>query len=189
METILITLLVLAVILAIPLLTALFIPKDYKIVREVVIKKSRGQIFDYIRFLKNQDFYNKWVMVDPDMEKSFRGEDGKVGFIYAWDSTNKNAGKGEQEIVKIEQNERMDIEIRFVKPFRNTGDTFMVLESLSDHQTKLKWGMKGRNRFPYNLMNLMIDKLLGKDLETSLTNLKKILERESKDLQLLEDKI
>lgn len=182
MEIIVITLIVLAIIIAIPIITALFVPNDYEVVREVVIKKSRGQIFDYIRFLKNQDFYNKWIMVDPEMEKSFIGEDGNEGFIYAWDSTNKNAGKGEQEIVKIKPNERIDIEIRFVKPFRNTGETFMTLESLSDHQTKLRWGMKGRNRFPFNLMNLMIDNLLGKDLEISLANLKMILERESKDV-------
>jgi hypothetical protein len=34
-------------------------------------------------------------------EKGIRGTDGTVGFVYGWDSKNKNAGKGEQEIMNI----------------------------------------------------------------------------------------
>ncbi len=36
--------------------------------------------------------------------------------------------------------------------------------------------MKGKSKYPMNLMNLFIDKMLGKDLTTSLSNLKNILE-------------
>ena len=47
-------LIVLAVIVAIPFIMALFIKKEYHVVREITINKDRQTVFDYIRFLKNQ---------------------------------------------------------------------------------------------------------------------------------------
>ncbi len=40
-------------------------------------------------------------MTDPLMKKQFKGTDGTVGFLYAWDSQNNEVGKGEQEIERI----------------------------------------------------------------------------------------
>ena len=37
--------------------------------------------------------------------------------------------------------------------------------------------MVGKNPYPMNFMNLFLDKLLGKDIETSLLTLKTILEK------------
>jgi hypothetical protein len=51
------------------------------------------------------------------MKKEFRGTDGTDGFVYAWDG-NKNAGSGEQEIKRITDGDRIDLEIRFARPFR-----------------------------------------------------------------------
>ena len=115
-------------------------------------------------------------MTDPGMKKDFRGTDGTEGFVYAWDSKSKNAGKGEQEITKITEGERVDIEVRFEKPFEGIATTPIVTEALSENQTKVKWGMKGKSNYPMNFMNLFMDNMLGKDIETSLTNLKRILE-------------
>ncbi len=60
------------------------------------------------------------------------------------------------------------MKVRFKKPFENTADIYMNAENVTDNQTKLKWGMKGRNPYPMNFMNLYIDNMLGQDLQTSL---------------------
>ena len=117
-------------------------------------------------------------MTDPNMKKELKGTDGTVGFIYAWDSENKQAGKGEQEIVKIIDGELLDVEVRFERPFKSTAKTSFKTVSVSENQTKVIWGMDGNNKYPMNLMNPIIDKLLGKDLEISLVTLKNILEKE-----------
>ena len=85
-------LIVVVIIIAIPLIIALFIKKEYSIQREITINKPQQEVFNYVKYLKNQDNYSKWVMTDPAMKKDFRGTDGTVGFVYAWDSKNKNAG-------------------------------------------------------------------------------------------------
>ena len=172
-----IIILIIAAIIAIPFILALFTKKNYSIERNIVINRPKHIVFDYIKYLKNQDHYSKWVMIDPTKKKSFRGTDGTVGFVYAWDG-NKQAGKGEQEIIKINEGERMDVEIRFERPFAAIAQAPFIVEELSDNETRLKWGMSSTMNYPMNIILLFMDadKLLGKDLQTSLTTLKGILE-------------
>lgn len=168
-------LIVVVVIIAIPLIMALFIKNEYSVEREATINKPKQEVFSYVKHLKNQDGYNKWIMMDPGMERNFRGTDGTIGFIYAWDS--EKAGKGEQEIKTIEEGERLELELRFIKPFESIANTQFTTESVAENQTKVSWKMEGQNPYPFNFMNLFMDNMLGKDLETSLAGLKSILEK------------
>jgi predicted small secreted protein len=165
-----------AIVIAIPLIVALFVKKEYTIEREITINKPKAEVFNYVKFLKNQDHYSKWVQTDPNMKKEFKGTDGTVGFIYAWDG-NKEAGKGEQEIKSIKDGELVDIEVRFERPMEGTAYTPIVTEAVNENTTKVKWGMKGRSEYPFNFMNLFMGGMLGKDLEKSLQTLKSNLEK------------
>lgn len=178
MNTLLIILLVIIGLVVLILVIALFTKKDYNISRDIIINKPREQVFNYIKFLKNQDHFNKWVMTDPNKKTKFTGTDGQVGFIYAWDG-NKQAGEGEQEIKSIREEERIDMEIRFVRPFAGISDSAMTTTTVSGNQTNLKWSFASTMKYPMNIMLLFmnIDTLLGKDLEISLANLKGILEK------------
>ena len=166
-------------IVALVLIVAAFVKKDYAVVREVTINKPKQEVFDYIKFLKNQDNFSKWAMMDPNMKKEYKGTDGTVGFTSAWDSQEKNVGAGEQEIKKITEGERVDFELRFKRPFEATDYAFMSTEP-EGSQTKVKWGFNGTMKYPMNIMLLCMDmdKMLGKDLDTGLTNLKTVLEKQ-----------
>ncbi len=176
MSVVLTIVIALVSLVALLFIAALFIRKDYTIRRQITINKPKADVFNYIRFLKNQDHYSHWVMMDPAMKKTYSGIDGTVGFIYAWDSTNKNAGKGEQEIKQITEGEKLDIEVRFEKPFAGVAHTPMITEAVSNDATKLTWGMNGSSKYPLNIMNLFMEKMLGNPLEKSLVSLKTILE-------------
>lgn len=157
------------------LVVALFIKKEYRVEREVIVNKSNNDAFSYIKYAKNQDNYNKWVQADPNAKKEFRGTDGTVGFVYAWDGNN-DIGKGEQKIENIEEGKRIDFSLHFVKPMESKADSWIVTEAISDQETKIKWGMHGRSPYPLNLVNIFVPSILGKDLDASLSNLKSILE-------------
>jgi hypothetical protein len=174
-----IILIAIGVIIAIPLITAIFVKKEYAVEREVAINKSKTEVFDYIKVLKNQDNFSVWAQRDPKMKKEYRGTDATVGFVSAWDSDSAHVGKGEQEIKKIAEGERIDYELRFMKPFEATDNAYLSTEAASDSLTKVKWGFNGKMPYPMNLMLLCMDmdKMLGKDLETGLNNLKGILEK------------
>src|SRR5690606_41715688 len=113
-------LVVFAVLIAIPLIIALCLKKDYAVEREIAINRPKQEVFDYVKHHKNQDNYSRWAMMDPDMKTTYRGTDATAGFVSAWDSEDKNVGAGEQEIKKITEGERIDFELRFIRPIEST---------------------------------------------------------------------
>ncbi len=174
---ILITILyILAGIIVLLLIIALLMKKGYNTHSEITILASRQKVFDYIQQIKNQDTFNKWLMLDPGMKKEFRGTDGTVGFIYAWNG-NKEGGEGEQEIKSITEGKNIEMEIRFVRPFAGIANAKMTTESLSGNQTKVIWSTASKIKYPLNIMLPIIVKMLEKDMGTSLTTLKNILEK------------
>ena len=175
MNIILTILLVLAGIIALLLIIALFTKKEHYVKREIIINAPRQKVFDYLKLLKNQDQFNKHAMASPDRKREYKGTDGTVGFIYAW-SGNKKAGEGEKEIKSIIEGKRIETEIRFVKPMAATAYIVMETESLSDDQTKVSWSNAGILKYPMNIFVPMMEKMLPKEMDSSLSTLKNIFE-------------
>jgi hypothetical protein len=171
-------LIIIAALIILLLLVALISKKGYTIQRDIIINRPQQEVFNYLKLLKNQDHYSKFTMMDPNMKKEFSGTDGTVGFVYGWEG-NKKAGKGEQEIMKITEGERLDVEVRFIKPFEGIAQMPFTTTAISGNRTKVSWGMISAMKYPMNIMLLFIkiEEMLGKDLELSLSNLKTILER------------
>jgi hypothetical protein len=172
-------LIVIVIIIAIPLVLAIFTKKEYHIQKMVTINRPKRSVFDYIRMLKNQDNFSVWAMMDPSMKKYFRGTDGNPGFVSGWESTNKKVGKGEQEIKDVTDGEKIDYEIRFIEPFAGIARASMETDSLSPDETRVTWQFDSRMKYPMNLMLLFMnmDKMVGNDLEKGLVNLKQVLEK------------
>ncbi len=160
------------------LIGGLFVPGQYSAERQVVVNRPVSEVFDYVKYLKNQDLWSVWMQMDPEMEKSYTGTDGTVGFISAWESQNKDVGKGEQEIVAITEGERIDYELRFLEPIESTDDAFLITHALTNSSTEIVWGIEGKLSYPMNLLMLFmnIDEMLAEDLSEGLSNLKTILE-------------
>jgi hypothetical protein len=165
-------------LIAVALIAALFMPKDYSVEREISINQPKDSVFNYVKYLKNQNNFSVWAKTDPAMKKTFSGVDGTVGAISTWESKNENIGIGEQEIKKITEGERIDFELRFKSPFEATEEAYMTTEAISASETKVKWRFNGGIDYPMNLMLpfMGMDEMIGKDLETGLANLKVILE-------------
>ena len=161
------------------LIIGLFVKKDYSVVKEVIVNKSKSVVFEYLKFLKNQNKFSVWASMDPNMKTEYRGTDGTEGFVSAWESENKNVGKGEQEILKIVNGERIDYEIRFIKPFASTSWANMIVASANENQTKVHWEFTGKMKYPTNLTLLFMnmEKMVGNDLEKGLQNLKTIMDK------------
>jgi len=169
-------LLVVAGIIALLLLIAVFMKKEHYVKREIIIQAPRQKVFDYVKLLKNQDTFNKDAMTDSDRKKEFKGTDGTVGYIYSW-SGNKNAGVGEKEIKNIIEGKRIETEIRFVKPMAATAAIVMETESIAGDQTKVSWSNAGTLQYPLNIMIPVLEKSVAKGMDSSLSTLKDILEK------------
>ncbi len=174
MKTLKKVLLILAIIIAIPLIAALFVKREFTSERQITINKPKQEVFDYIKHLNNQQNYDTWHKMDPAAKTTTRGTDGTVGFVYAWDG--EEIGKGEQEITNIVEGERMDTQLRFQEPFESEAACYMLTEAQGESQTVVKWGISGKSPYPLNLMSLFFD--MGDSFEEGLESLKTILENQ-----------
>jgi uncharacterized protein YndB with AHSA1/START domain len=175
---ILITILLLVIaIIALLLIIALFLKKEHYVSREIIINAPKQKVFDFLRFLKNQDTFNKWTKTDPDRKIETKGTDGTVGFVYTW-SGNKDAGEGTKEITNIIEGKRIETFIRFTKPMNVSASLIMETEAISDNQTNVTLINSGTLKYPLNIMIPMAEKNFAKDLDSSLATLKNIFENE-----------
>lgn len=164
-------------IIVLILVLALLAPKTYNVHRSVEIKKPKPEVFEYLKYLKNQAEWSPWEKRDPNMHKKISGTDGKVGAVSYWKG-NKEVGEGEQELTKIVPGERINSELRFLKPWKSTSDAYLVVDEAGKGTTKVTWGFSGKNKFPMSIMMLFMsmDKMVGKDFEEGLASLKTTLE-------------
>jgi hypothetical protein len=168
---------ILLIVLAIIFILAIVAPKSYDVNRSIVISRPRSDVFEYLKYLKNMDHWSPWAKKDPNMDKKFRGTDGEVGAVSYWNG-NKDVGEGEQEITGILPGERIEGELRFLKPWKSQSDCYLITEDTPEKGTKVTWGFKGRNKFPIGIMMLFMnmDKMVGKDFEEGLASLRSQLE-------------
>lgn len=174
-----IILIIIACIIAIPFIAALFMSKGYRIEREIIIEKQKQEVFHYIKLLSNQVMFNKWMREDTHLNIKYHGTDGTKGFVAAWDSNLKRVGKGDQEITAVVDGQSIDITIRFIKPFEGNANSCLTTVALSDNQTLVRWAFTGYRNYVNRMMHLLFNlpNMLGKDLQESLNNLKHILEK------------
>ncbi len=170
---------VIGAVVVLALVIPIFTKKEYQVERSITIAKPKAEVFAYLKLLKNQDNFSVWANLDKNMKKSYRGTDGTVGFVSAWDSESRQVGQGEQEIKGITEGSRIDYELRFIRPMASTAPAYLAMESVGEKETKVTWGFKGRSPYPMNLMLVFMDVegMVGKSFSTGLENLKGILEK------------
>jgi hypothetical protein len=160
-------------------LASMIVSNEYSVERSILIDRPKQEVFDYIRYLGNQEEYSVWYSLDPDIRQDYRGTDGTVGFVTSWEG-NDEVGKGEQEIVGITEGERVDTRLRFIEPFEGIADAYMVTDSVDENQTRVTWGFESSMPRPMNLILLFLnmENLIGEDYQTGLEKLKVLLESE-----------
>lgn len=165
----------LALVLAVLLLAGLFMRREHYVQCRIEIDAPVSKVYEYIRFLKHQDEFNLNAQAGEERDKTYRGTDGTVGFVYAWKG-DKKAGEGEKEIISLTPNESMVAELRFVKPMKTSSRIVFQTQALSPTRTLALWSNTGRLSYPFNILIPMLEKMMPKDMNASLGKLKEIVE-------------
>ena len=159
------------------LLAAVFMKKKHSVNCSINVEVTADYAYNFLRFLKNQERFNKWAQTDPHRKVSTVGEDGSVGYKFIW-SGDKSAGEGEKEILNLIVNEKIETVIRFVRPMAVVAYVTMETTKLSGNATKVSFINFGILKYPMNLLIPFAEKNFAKDMNESLKNLKVILEQE-----------
>ena len=169
--------LVAAVALAAFLLYVATRPNELRVTREATIAAAPERLFGHIENLAGWQAWSPWEGKDPAMRRTYEGPPNGKGAAYRWDG-NKAVGSGRMEITEATPFSRVVIDLRFLKPFesRNTAEFTLVP---AGGATRVVWVMHGPAGFLSRLMGVFMDmdRMIGRDFEAGLANLKALAER------------
>jgi hypothetical protein len=170
-------LLVLAVAVAGLLIFTATRPAEYRVERSTTVKAPADLVFATVSDLKAFTEFSPWEKRDPGMKKTFSASTSGVGASYGWQG-NKEVGSGKMTITEHNPPSRVGIKLEFIEPFASLADTGFELAAAGPGETKVTWAMTGHNNFVGKFFCLFMDmdKLIGKDFEEGLANLKRVVE-------------
>ncbi|MGZ8833008.1 MAG: SRPBCC family protein [Thermoanaerobaculia bacterium] len=168
---------VVVVLVAALLIFAATKPDTLRVERTASIKAPPEKIFPLVNDFHNWSSWSPWEKRDPAMKRTYSGAAVGKGAVYEWDGNNQ-VGKGRMEITDTTAPSRITIKLDFMEPLEGHDIAEYTLEPQGD-STKVTWVMHGPNRFIGKVISVFIsmDKMIGKDFETGLANLKIMAEK------------
>jgi hypothetical protein len=144
---------------------------SFEVKRSTVINAPAPTIQLLIEDFQQWPKWSPWEKIDPQMRREYTGPTYGVGSNYAW-SGNRKAGSGRMEITGAEPG-RVDLDLDFTAPMKTQNKlTFDLLPK--GEATEVTWTMTGTQTGIWKLIGKVypMDKLVGKDFEKGLAQLK-----------------
>jgi len=156
---------------------ALTQPDSFKVQRSINIKAPPEKIMSYLNDFHQWPSWSPWEKLDPNLKRTFEGAPSGTGAVYAW-SGNDQVGQGRMEIVDNNMPAQLGIKLDFIKPFASSNRAEFTLQPQGD-STVVTWTMTGPSQFITKLMGVFysMDKMIGKDFEKGLAQLKQLAEK------------
>jgi Polyketide cyclase / dehydrase and lipid transport len=162
------------VLIALFLLVAVFLPKEYRVERSIVIERSPETVFWLVADFHNWNKWSPWSPQDQDAEYNFSGPGFGPGAKMDW--TGDTVGVGEITIVKMEKFVSIKNKLTFVEPWEEISDDLWTFEEVPEG-TKVTWTEVGQMGYPLGrYFGLMMDGVLGEPFETGLSQMKSYAE-------------
>jgi Polyketide cyclase / dehydrase and lipid transport len=183
-ETIAIIAVVIVVLVVVALAYAATKPDTFRVQRSTSINAPPEKILPLVKDLRSHGTWSPWEKKDPAMKRTYSGAASGKGAVYEWDG-NKNIGKGRMEITDASPS-KVVFKMDFLKPFEahNMAEITMTPQGESANagtnvSTNVTWAIYGPNLFLGKVMGLVcnMDKMIGREFETGLANLKTLSEK------------
>ena len=177
LEVIVVIAVILAIAIAVVLILAATKPDRFSVQREITVQAPAEKIFPLINDFHQWVAWSPYEHKDTGMKRTYSGTESGKGAVYGWDGNN-NVGSGRMEILESAVPSKIVIKLDFFKPFEghNTAEFTMLPQGGGTHVT---WLMHGPAPFMNKLMQVFmnLDKMIGKDFEAGLVNLKTVTEK------------
>jgi len=129
-------------------------------------------VFPFINDYHNWPSWSPYEKLDPNMKHAYSGPASGMGAVCEWDGNSK-AGKGRMEITESVPSSRVSIKLDFSRPMEGHNLAEFTLQSNAG-STDVTWAMSGPMPYVAKVMTVFLDmdKMIGKEFETGLSNLK-----------------
>jgi hypothetical protein len=147
----------------------------FRVERSIQVDAAPADIAPLIEDFHRWTAWSPWEKLDPEMQRTYGGAEHGVGAVYEW--TGKKAGAGRMEVTDVRP-DRIAIQLDFLKPMRASNTALFDLTP-DGGGTRVTWAMEGKQTLMTKLMHAVfsMDKLVGKDFEKGLADLKRQAER------------
>jgi uncharacterized protein YndB with AHSA1/START domain len=172
---------IIAVVIVVPIIAVLAYaatkPDTFRIQRSASIKAPPEKIFATLNDFHSWGAWSPYETKDPAMKRTFSGSTKGKGAVYEWEG-DKNVGKGRMEITESSPSSKVAFNLDMIKPFEAHNVVEFTLEPQGD-ATRVTWAMNGRTPYIAKIMHVFVDvdRMVGKDFEAGLANLKMLAER------------
>lgn len=164
----------LAVLILLLVVVAFLLPRQYRVERFIVINARPEIVLAQVADLRAWKNWGAWQERDPQMKLAYSTQPTGVGAWASWES--KTEGNGKMTIT-----EQAPAKVLYLLEFPDMGmkSNGSMEVRAEANGTRLVWvdtgdlGMNPLNRW----FGLFLDKLIGKDFERGLANLKRLVEK------------
>jgi hypothetical protein len=165
------------VLIAAVLISAATRPDAFRVERAASVKAPPAKIFPLINDFHNWGAWSPWEKLDPALKRTYGGPESGKGAVYEWEGNSK-VGAGRMEIVDSAAPSKVVIKLDFLRPFEAHNVAEFTLDAKGD-ATTVTWAMHGPAPYMSKLMGVFVsmDKMVGKDFETGLANMKAAAEK------------
>ena len=170
------TLIVLVAVLGIFAAVVASRPADFRVTRSAVMDAPPAAVFAQVNDFHKWEAWSPWAKMDPKAVSTFGGPASGVGATFQW-AGNSQVGAGRMIIAESRPDERIQIELRFLKPMKAT-DIAEFTFAKAATGTRVTWTMSGKNNFISKAFTLFVDcdKMIGGQFEKGLAQMKTIVE-------------
>lgn len=150
-------------------------PDQWTIQRQGTVPGALAKVFPYMDDLRKFNEWSPWAKLDPTMKLTYGGPASGSGANFRWEG-NRKVGMGRMTVTESRPNDLVRGRLDFYKPMKCTNTQEFVLKP-EGSQTSVIWTATGNAPFVFKLMLVFasVDKMMGKDFEKGLANLRGVV--------------
>jgi hypothetical protein len=155
-------------------------PDTFHVQRSITIQAPPEKIFPVLNDFRQSVSWSPYEKKDPAMKRAFSGPDSGKGAVYHF-AGNKEVGKGRLTITDTIPSSKVIIALDMEEPFEGHNTVEYTLAA-NGGSTDVTWAIHGQQPYIGKVMSLFMDcdKMIGKDFEVGLANLKALSETKLK---------
>ena len=146
-------------------------PDTFRVERTASIKAPPDKLHGLINDMKVFNTWNPYNLKDPNIKGEYQGPPAGPGAAYHF-AGNKDVGKGSIAITDSAPS-KVTMKLDMLEPFEGHNVVEFIIAPKGD-ATEVTWAMHGPSPYIGKLMGLVfnMDKMIGRDFEAGLANLK-----------------
>lgn len=137
--------------------------------RSIEINATPDKVYKAINDFNNWSKWSPWLILEPGINNSV-SDNAKYN---EWEGP--RSGAGNMTVTAEKENERIDIDLVFLKPWKSKAKIFFEINAKGD-STEVSWNMENKLPFFMFFMKGMLETYVGMDFERGLRLMKDFVE-------------